>query len=206
MTTQDTAGLALVGYVVYGLLAFGLRAAIHYRRTGTSGFVGIAGQVGWGERLGGALFALSLALGVAGPSLQLAGLVAPVSGFDAPWAAMAGMTLFALGLVATLWSQLAMGDSWRVGVDTAARTALVAAGPFRWVRNPIFTAMAIATLGLTLLAPNVVSFAALVTLLVGLEIHVRVVEEPYLARTHGERYRQYAARTGRFLPAIGRLT
>jgi protein-S-isoprenylcysteine O-methyltransferase Ste14 len=34
---------------------------------------------------------------------------------------------------------------------------------------------------------------------------VRLVEEPYLERVHGEAYRAYAERTGRFVPRIGRV-
>jgi protein-S-isoprenylcysteine O-methyltransferase Ste14 len=34
---------------------------------------------------------------------------------------------------------------------------------------------------------------------------VRFVGEPYLARAHGEDYRAYAGRVGRFLPGVGRL-
>jgi protein-S-isoprenylcysteine O-methyltransferase Ste14 len=204
MVMQDTAGIALTGFAVFALTAFGLRAALHYRRTGTTGFVGISGRVGSAEWLGGALFVVALAAAVAGPVLQLAGWAAPLSAFGAGWVPVAGLALYVVGLVATLWAQLAMGNSWRVGVDANARTALIATGPFRWVRNPIYTAMIVALLGLALLAPNIVSWLALVALVAGLQVHVRLVEEPYLARTHGERYRQYAARTGRFLPAIGR--
>jgi protein-S-isoprenylcysteine O-methyltransferase Ste14 len=39
-----------------------------------------------------------------------------------------------------------------------------------------------------------------------LELQVRAVEEPYLIRSHGDAYRAYAARVGRFLPGIGRLS
>jgi protein-S-isoprenylcysteine O-methyltransferase Ste14 len=35
---------------------------------------------------------------------------------------------------------------------------------------------------------------------------VRGAEEPYLLRVHGDAYRCYAARAGRFVPGIGRLT
>jgi protein-S-isoprenylcysteine O-methyltransferase Ste14 len=204
MTTQDTAGIALVGFAVFALIAFGLRAVLHYRHTGTTGFVGLSGRFGSAEWLGGALFVAALAAGVAAPVLQLTGWVAPLSAFDAGWVAVAGLALYVIGVAATLWAQLAMGNSWRVGVDPNARTALIATGPFRWVRNPIFSAMTVATLGLALLAPNILSWLALAALVVGLEIHVRLVEEPYLTRTHGEHYRRYASRTGRFLPAIGR--
>jgi protein-S-isoprenylcysteine O-methyltransferase Ste14 len=58
--------------------------------------------------------------------------------------------------------------------------------------------------GLALVVPNIVSLIAVAALLTALEIQVRLVEEPYLARTHGDDYRRYAAATGRFLPGIGR--
>ncbi|MGH7894220.1 MAG: methyltransferase domain-containing protein [Candidatus Binatia bacterium] len=197
--------MALAGFVLFGLLAFGVRGWIHRRRTGTTGFVGVSGRVGSIEWLGGALFAAALAAGLAAPLLQLAGVVAPIPAFEAGWVRATALVVYALGLGGTLWAQLAMGDSWRIGVDRTARTTLVATGPFRWVRNPIYTAMTSATVGLALLAPTLVSLLALTALVAALEVQVRLVEEPYLTSTHGEAYRRYAARTGRFLPGIGRL-
>jgi protein-S-isoprenylcysteine O-methyltransferase Ste14 len=99
-----------------------------------------------------------------------------------------------------------MGRSWRIGVDRDVRTDLVSRGPFRFVRNPIFTWMTFASAGLVLLAPNWISVASFVILLVALELQVRGVEEPYLLQMLGDAYRRYAAATGRFLPGIGRLS
>ena len=45
----------------------------------------------------------------------------------------------------------------------------------------------------------------MVVIALGLELQVRAVEEPYLLRTHGDAYRAYAARVGRFLPGVGRF-
>jgi protein-S-isoprenylcysteine O-methyltransferase Ste14 len=59
--------------------------------------------------------------------------------------------------------------------------------------------------GLVLLVPSVIAIAALGALLAGLELQVRVVEEPHLLRVHGDSYRDYAARVGRFVPGIGLL-
>jgi protein-S-isoprenylcysteine O-methyltransferase Ste14 len=116
-----------------------------------------------------------------------------------------GAAIFLAGLIATFYAQVAMGDSWRIGVDEGERTALVTSGPFSVVRNPIFAAMLPATLGLTLLVPNVVALAGLAALGIALEIQVRLVEEPYLLRQHGDAYRNYAGRVGRFVPGLGRL-
>jgi protein-S-isoprenylcysteine O-methyltransferase Ste14 len=108
------------------------------------------------------------------------------------------------GIAATLMALRGMGTSWQIGVDQAESTALVTGGLFAHVRNPVFTAMITTGIGLTLLAPNVIALGALVALVLAIEIQVRVVEEPYLLRTHGEAYMVYASRAGRFLPGLGR--
>lgn len=88
----------------------------------------------------------------------------------------------------------------------AERTDLVTRGAFAVVRNPVFTAMALTGAGLVLMAPNVVAVAGFAMLLLALQLQVRIVEEPYLLRTHGAPCAACAARVGRFVPGIGRLT
>jgi protein-S-isoprenylcysteine O-methyltransferase Ste14 len=55
------------------------------------------------------------------------------------------------------------------------------------------------------LVPNAFSALAFALTFAGIEIQVRAVEEPYLAKTHGPAYRDYASRVGRFAPGVGRL-
>ena len=54
------------------------------------------------------------------------------------------------------------------------------------------------------MVPNVVALAMLVATVSTYQIQVRLVEEPYLHQVHGEAYRTYAERTGRFVPWVGR--
>lgn len=197
------AGSALAFILVYWALAFGLRTAIQLRRTGSTGFKGVSGRPGSAEWLGGVLFAVAVACGVAAPVLALTGVLLPVALLDTEIVAAAGAGIFAGGLATTLWAQYAMGDAWRIGVDESEQTELITRGPFSVVRNPIFTGMILAGLGLTLMVPNVVAIAGLGLLLVAIELQVRYVEEPYLRRTHGEAFARYAGRVGRFLPGIG---
>lgn len=196
---------AVLGYAVFLALAFGLRAVLHYRQTGSTGFVGLSGPPGSIEWLAGVLFALAVLGGAFAPVAQLLGLVRPWTEASATSLYGLGALLYVLGLGGTLWAQLAMGRSWRIGVDRTERTELVAAGPFRWVRNPIYSWMSLAGAGLVLLAPNALSVLSFAALLVALEIQVRVVEEPHLTRAHGESYRRYAAAVGRFVPGVGCL-
>jgi protein-S-isoprenylcysteine O-methyltransferase Ste14 len=200
------AELALALYAVYLLLAFGVRTAIQLRRTGSTGFHGVGGRPGSVEWLAGAGFAAALVLGVAAPVLALLDVVEPVAALESDAGGVAGAVLACAGIVATFVAQVAMGTSWRIGVDERERTELVTSGPFALVRNPIFSAMIPTALGLVLLVPSWVALLGLAGLVVALELQVRVVEEPYLLRAHGSAYAEYARRVGRFAPGIGRLS
>ncbi len=120
-----------------------------------------------------------------------------------PWIQLTGIALAIAGIAATVYAQVDMGDSWRIGVDSAETTTLVRQGVFAMVRNPIFTAMLVFGLGIALVTPNVVAIVGFVLLVATIEGQVRVVEEPYLSTKHGETYRDYAASVGRFVPRVG---
>ena len=196
--------LALALYLAYGATAFGWRTWAQWRRTGDTGLRLRAerGSMQWWAKSG---FIASLAAGVAAPIAGLGGL-APVAFLDLAWSRRTGVVLAVAGLVMTLAAQWQMGQSWRIGVDPGERTALVTVGMFRYVRNPIFTGMVLTALGLALMVGNVVAVVGFAALVVSLEVQVRLVEEPYLRTAHGEVYESYAAKAGRFMPAVGRLT
>ena len=197
--------LALGLYALYMALAFGLRTWLQLRRTGESGFKGISGRLGSLEWIAGVLFVVAIAVGVAAPVLDVTGALDPLEALDSAGVRATGVAIFVIGLIGTLYAQVTMGESWRIGVDVDERTALVTNGPFAVVRNPIFAAMLPASLGLALLVPNIAALAGFGALVLALQIQVRLVEEPYLLRQHGEAYRNYAARVGRFVPGLGRL-
>ena len=199
------ASLALIAFAVYLALAFGLRSWLQARRTGSTGFKGVHGRPGSPEWLAGVLFVVALVIGAAAPVLALVGVVEPIGALDHTPVHVAGIVLFSGGLAATLIAQVAMGESWRIGVDNSERTDLVTGGAFAIVRNPIFAAMLPTSLGLALMVPSWVALVGLTALFVALELQVRVVEEPYLLRTHGRDYVAYASSVGRFVPGMGRL-
>ncbi len=197
--------VALACFALWFLLAVALRVLIQLRRTGSSGFRGISGRAGSAEWIGGVLFVVAIALGVAAPVCDLLDVAEPIGALDRAAGHVAGLVLFAAGLAGTVAAQLAMGRSWRIGVDPSERTDLVTGGPFASVRNPIYAGMIPTSLGLALMVPNAVAVAAVLALIGALEIQTRLVEEPYLLTTHGESYRAYASRVGRFFPGLGRL-
>jgi protein-S-isoprenylcysteine O-methyltransferase Ste14 len=120
-----------------------------------------------------------------------------------PALAAAGWALMLAALLWVVLAQVQMGSAWRVGIDRAP-TALVTGGPFRLVRNPIFSGMALALLGLVLVTPSAWTVAGFLFFAWVLALQVRL-EEEHLLQLHGEAYRRYAARVGRFVPGVGRL-
>jgi protein-S-isoprenylcysteine O-methyltransferase Ste14 len=199
------AAAAIVLYCISLTVTFGLRVAIQLRRTGSTGLHGLPSDAGPWEWIAGGMFIAGLLMGGTAPILALLGILEPIPALDGTVGHAIGLVLAVGGIALTFGAQLAMGDSWRVGVDPEERTALVTDGPFRLVRNPIYSAMLPAVFGLVLIVPSALAVAAIVTLLIGLEMQVRLVEEPYLLRTHGEEYASYAARVGRFVPGLGLL-
>jgi protein-S-isoprenylcysteine O-methyltransferase Ste14 len=199
------AAAALVLYGVSLTLTFGVRIAVQLRRTGSTGVHGLARDASPLEWLAGTLFVAGLAMGAAAPTLTLLDVLEPIPALDGSAGHAIGVVLAVGGIVLTFLAQLAMGESWRIGVDPEERTQLVTGGPFKLVRNPIYSAMFPTVLGLVLMVPNVLSLLALVGLAIGLELQVRLVEEPHLLRVHGEEYVDYAGRVGRFVPGLGLL-
>jgi protein-S-isoprenylcysteine O-methyltransferase Ste14 len=203
MSPIVAAAVALALLAVFGLLGFAWRAWLQRRRTGSTGFRGMNGRLGSAEWVAGLGFVIALVVAVVGPVLQLSGVITPLPVLHADWIQIAGIALAVLGIVLTVWAQLDMGDSWRVGVDESETTTLVHTGMFGWVRNPIYTAMLTFDFGIALLTPNFVTIVGLILAVTALELQVRRVEEPYLLDKHGEDYRTYTASVGRFLPGVG---
>lgn len=197
--------LALALLVVYLALTFGVRTWLQLRRTGQTGFRGISGRPFSAAWLGGVLFVVAMLLAVAAPLAEWYGLVAPF--FEpCPEIAELGEHTVLLGVLGTVAAQQDMGTSWRIGVRQGERTELVTGGAFALVRNPIFSAMLLTGLGFLLLLPNPLTLGSFAGLLLAVELQVRGAEEPHLLRVHGDRYRAYARRVGRFVPGLGHLS
>ena len=193
--------LALFG--VFAALGFGWRSWEQRRRTGSTGFRGVSGRLGSAEWFAGAGFVAAPAVAVLASILQLLDVAAPVAVLHSPWIQIGGIVVAIVGIFATVYAQLDMGDSWRIGVDPGETTTLVRTGVFGWVRNPIFIAMITFGFGIALVTPNLVALAGFLLLVATIELQVRIIEEPYLLTVHGDDYRSYLTNVGRFMPGVG---
>ena len=113
-----------------------------------------------------------------------------------------GMALSCLGMAGEIWSAVALGVSYSPMLRVADEHVIVTAGPYRWIRHPLYTFWLPVTVGWGAATRNgliIVSGAALVFVLAVIRVPR---EEAMMLQGFGELYRNYMARTGRFTPQL----
>ncbi len=78
-------------------------------------------------------------------------------------------------------------------------TAIVATGPYRFTRNPLYLAMAVFTVGVALVVNSGWGLALVVPALVATHYLAIAPEERYLAGKFGDDYRAYRGRVRRWI-------
>jgi len=78
---------------------------------------------------------------------------------------------------------------------------MLADGPYRRTRNPLYLGTLLHTIGISILMPPSGAIFA-VALLWALQIRLALAEEPFLTAQFGQPYLDYIARVPRFIPAL----
>jgi len=176
-----------------------LRACIQRIKTGDFGVRMASPKAPMIEILPGTIFVLSFGFTLIIVVLNQKGVLPNI--YELPkHAQWVGFIVGMSGVHFTIISQYQMGNAWRIGVDSDERTALKTKGLYAKSRNPIYFGILLFWIGIcmTLMHP-------LLWLCAGvswwcIELIVRRVEEPYLARVHGKTFLQYKNKTNRYLP------
>jgi protein-S-isoprenylcysteine O-methyltransferase Ste14 len=195
--------LAIVLLVVFLVLTLLIRIVVAIRQTGSTGLLGLREDAGPLEVASGVVFVVGNLIGGSSPVLVLAGVIDPFSAIDGPVAHVAGVILAAGGIAIVFAAQMGMGSSWRIGVAEDQDTDLVTGGLFTLSRNPIYAGMFVTWTGFFLMVPTIPAIVGWAMVVLALEGQVRLVEEPFMRKTHLE-YADYEHRVGRFFPGIGR--
>jgi len=196
--------LALVFMAVFVVVGLGVRGWRHRRRYGYNVLRGLKRKSGtreWyiGKCIGTGAFAIAVAA-----VLDLTGTFTPLPALHSTAVEVVGIAVALAGFAVTEWAVTAMAETWRVSVDTSEQVRLVATGPFALVRNPVYTGLIVTMLGITVMVANLVANLGWITLVAGLELQVRLLEEPYLRGLPDTAFNDYAAHVGRFVPGLGR--
>ena len=114
------------------------------------------------------------------------------------WAQYLGLATLHISFLGIVIAQSQMRQSWRIGIDYENKTQLVTNGFFKISRNPIYLFLLIGLIGLFLIVPNAVTFAVLFSTFLIIQIAIRL-EEEFLEKQHGEKYRQYKNKVHRLI-------
>jgi protein-S-isoprenylcysteine O-methyltransferase Ste14 len=107
------------------------------------------------------------------------------------------LIVLALGLAA---ATLLVRSGHRVIAHGRPAAEVVTSGAFRYVRHPLYLGSLLFYLGLALSTASLAALALAVGIFVFYD-HITSYEETWLEARHGEAYRSYRARTGKWWPA-----
>jgi len=100
-------------------------------------------------------------------------------------------------LTSVCWSR--MGTHWRMDISLKGEEELITDGPFRHVRHPIYALSMLLMICSAVVVPTLPMLVVAIAHLV-LNYFKARNEENHLLTVHGDLYRRYLARTGRFFP------
>lgn len=113
----------------------------------------------------------------------------------------AGCLLFIAGFALAVWTMFLFNN---IGKGTAAPWAppkqLVVAGPYKYVRNPMITAVLSILLAESLIFNSLEIFCWFIFFLIINSIYFPLVEEKQLKERFGEEYLEYMKKVPRWLP------
>ncbi|MEJ2240344.1 MAG: isoprenylcysteine carboxylmethyltransferase family protein [Gemmatimonadales bacterium] len=118
------------------------------------------------------------------------------------WARWSGVAL--AGVVSSLfwWTHLTLGGNYHGTMGLHKHHQLVTNGPYRFVRHPTYVAFPLTMIALFLLSSNWLLGLLGFILTLTISLSRAPIEERQLLERFGDRYRGYAARTGRFFPRL----
>jgi protein-S-isoprenylcysteine O-methyltransferase Ste14 len=118
------------------------------------------------------------------------------------WPVVAGITLIAVGAGIRAWAIGSLGRFFQYQIEIQSGHHVVTRGPYRFVRHPSYTGIALATMGFALACGDVYALLATVVLMtVGLAVRIRA-EERQLTQALGAEYRDFAAHRKRLIPGV----
>jgi len=111
-----------------------------------------------------------------------------------------GALLFAGGIALAVWARLNLGRNWGMPMTQRAEPELVTAGPYRFVRHPIYSGLLTAMLG-TALVNNLLGLIV-VAILIAYFYYCGTVEERNLTATFPTTYPDYKRKTKMIIPFL----
>ena len=112
-----------------------------------------------------------------------------------------GVVMVTAGLAFTVWARRVLGRNWSGRIAIKSGQQLVRAGPYRYIRHPIYTGGLLAILGSAAASGRVSGFLAFCLACAAL-LHKIRIEERWLTREFGDQYREYRGVSWMLVPYV----
>jgi protein-S-isoprenylcysteine O-methyltransferase len=114
-----------------------------------------------------------------------------------------GILLIFLGLLFRFWSIQTLGKFFRTRVMIQDQHQLITSGPYKYLRNPSYTAILILLIGFGFGIGNWLSILAFfATGVIAYGLRIALVEERMLAEQFGQEFQDYKKKTWALIPFI----
>jgi protein-S-isoprenylcysteine O-methyltransferase Ste14 len=121
-----------------------------------------------------------------------------------PWGVpteLVAVCLTAAGIAFAIWARSVLGQFWSGVVTLKEGHRLIRQGPYRFVRNPIYTGILTALLGAAILNGTIWGLLGLAMFVIGFSMKIRV-EETLLRTEFGGEYEEYRKQVKALVPFI----
>jgi len=116
------------------------------------------------------------------------------------WVRLVGMGLMLMGMLLGAWARQVLADNWSGAIQQVQNQTLVTRGPYRYVRNPMYTGFLSAAFGTALYQPSSSSLMGLL-ILCG-TYAVKISREERFLQQVLPGYAAYSKHTWRLIPFL----
>lgn len=116
-----------------------------------------------------------------------------------------GVGLIFVGNLLFIWSHRALGRNWTPFLEIRKEHTLVTNGPYRFVRHPMYVAISLIGIGVSLLSANWVVALSYMLPMTNMYLFRISDEEKMMTEQFGDEYRKYMQNTGRLIPKLRTL-
>lgn len=118
-----------------------------------------------------------------------------------PYIKIVGLLLLTLSLAFSVWARIILGKNWSGAIQKVQGQRLITKGPYKYIRNPIYTGIIGGFIGTFITVGTLASLIGMLIIVVTYILKI-IKEEMFLIDTFGDEYLEYKKRTWALIPLI----